>query len=112
MVYSDETAAKLYSIDPQAAAIGTSHKLYERMLHPDDIVVLSDAIMNCITTGKQYTAEYRVRRADGSYRRVQSMGRCVYDDQGNPCRVTGLKTEISGPKNADSSPWRPSDPSS
>jgi PAS domain S-box-containing protein len=100
LVYADENTAKLYGIDPKAAAVGTSNLLYERMLHPEDIPVLTDAIVGCIATGEPYTAEYRVRRADGSYGWVESMGRCVYDADGHACRVTGIKLDVTERRNA------------
>ena len=98
MVYSDATIAGFYGIDPRAAAAGTSNLLYERMLHPDDIVVMTDAILACITTGTDFSVEYRVRRSDGSYRWIQSRGRCLYDDDGHAFRVTGVKLDITDRK--------------
>ena len=101
MVYSDETIAGFYGIDPTAAAAGTSNLPYERMLHKDDIVVLTDAIMACILTGVDFSVDYRVRRFDDSYRWIRSMGRCVYDDNGHARRVTGVKLDVTDQKTTD-----------
>ena len=100
LVYADRNAATLYGIDPAAAAAGVPHLLFEQALHPDDVQGLTDAILACITTATNYTADYRVRRADGTYRWVRSMGRCVLDEQGHPIRVTGLKLDVTDEKPA------------
>ena len=94
LVYADENTARLYAIDPKAAQMGVSHLLFRRMLHPDDISILTDAVTECILTGKEYKVEYRVRRVDGSYDWLSSTGRCVYDEQGHAYRVTGLKYHV------------------
>ncbi|ADW71329.1 PAS domain-containing protein [Granulicella tundricola] len=104
IVYADETTAKLYSIDPNEAGTGVSNKLFERMLHLDDIAPLSDAIIGCITTGKEYSVDVRVNRGDGSYRWVRSMGRCVYDKNGHAYRVTGLKSDVTDLRRSESKP--------
>ncbi|MBB5058503.1 PAS domain S-box-containing protein [Granulicella aggregans] len=99
VVFGDETIASLYGIDPKAAAAGAPHRAYERLLHPEDIDVLNNAVMACIATGKDFSVDYRVRQADDSYRWIQSRGRCVYDENGRPSRVTGLKLDITSEKN-------------
>ncbi len=108
LVYGDQAMADLYRIDPKLLATGVSAKLFERMLHPDDIVVLTDAVMECILTGKNYCVDYRVRRADDTYRWVQSIGRCLYDSEGHAYRVTGFKTEIAGPRSSQQETATPS----
>ena len=110
LVYADEHAAKLYGIDPKAAAAGVPHQLFGQMLHPDDVDVLTDAIMDCILTGRNYSADYRVRRPDDSYGWVRSTGRCVRDEDGHPCRVTGLKLDVTDTKLAGLSAARADPP--
>ncbi len=100
-VFSDETVASFYGIDPIAAAAGTSNLLYERMVHKDDLVVLGDAIMACITTGVDFSVDYRVRQTDDSCRWIRSMGRCVYDEKGHARRVTGVKLDVTGQRSED-----------
>ena len=102
VVYGDETIASLYGIDPKAAAAGAPHRAYERLLHPEDIDVLNDAVMACIANGKDFCVDYRVRQADDSYRWIQSRGRCVYGQDGRPSGVTGLKLDITAEKASES----------
>ncbi len=97
LVYGDERMAQLFGLDPQRAVAGVSHQEYERMVHPDDLQRMADAVMGCLLKHENYRVEYRVRRADGSYGWVRAMGQCVLDAAGHPYRVTGLKTAIDEP---------------
>ena len=94
IIFGDEIIARLFGLDPAAAAAGIPRLLYENTLHPDDIASLNDAAFDCILTGKPYNAVYRVKAADGSFRSVRTLGRCIYDEQGHASHLTGLTTEV------------------
>ncbi|MEJ1963554.1 MAG: PAS domain S-box protein [Gammaproteobacteria bacterium] len=63
-------------------------------IHPDDRQVIVDAWVRSAQTGSPYETQYRKRRADGSFRWVQSIGRLGRDEQGRAARWYGLFIDI------------------
>ena len=72
-------------------------------IHDDDRQRVQAAIDAAIQQHSGYNAEYRLRRADGSYRWVQASGRCDYDAQGAPSRFPGVLIDIHERKIAEDS---------
>jgi PAS domain S-box-containing protein len=63
-------------------------------IHPDDRDVIVEAWMLAARTEMPYETQYRKRRADGSFRWVQCVGRLGRDEQGRPARWYGLFIDI------------------
>ena len=63
-------------------------------IHPDDRQVIADAWMRSAKTETPYETQYRKRRADGSFRWVQSIGRLGRDEHGRAARWYGLFIDI------------------
>ncbi len=63
--------------------------LTESRIHPDDLAWVQDRVNHSLQTGEPYNAEYRVRRADGSYLWVLASGACEFDEHGAPFRFPG-----------------------
>ncbi|MDT3400748.1 PAS domain-containing protein, partial [Streptomyces sp. B1866] len=59
------------------------------ILHPDDLAWVAAEAGRAIRSRGAYELAYRVRRTDGTYAWVQSHGRVVVDEQGEPDRVVG-----------------------
>ncbi len=74
----------------------------ERM-HPEDRKPVIDAIKQLQTLKKpDFRAEYRQRKADGSYAWILSIGKVVeFDEQGRPLRLLGTDIDITARKAAD-----------
>ena len=63
-------------------------------LHPDDVHNARSAWLRAVDTAHPYTIEYRLRRADGTYRWMLTRGLPVLDDAGAVTRWIGTCTDI------------------
>ncbi len=70
------------------------------LVHPDDRERIDRLIEMFLAGGPEsYRAEQRVRRGDGTYTWILSVGNSVSrDEQGRPMRVNGVHMDISGMK--------------
>nr|WP_315467886.1 EAL domain-containing protein [uncultured Undibacterium sp.] len=83
---------------------------YERLwefVHPEDIGNLKAQMQNHLDhLTKQFSAEYRMRCDDGSYKWIFGRGMVVsVDEHGNSLRMVGTHTDISAMKNAEEKIW-------
>jgi len=69
--------------------------------HADDRDKVRQALNEAIQDGKDYQAEFRVVRADGSTQWVCARGRVQVDEQGKPKRLTGISLDITARKEAE-----------
>jgi PAS domain S-box-containing protein len=71
-------------------------------IHPDDRSRVGTAIHDVIDGGEeQWGAEYRFRRADGTYADVFDRGHVVRDDAGEAVRMIGAMLDLTGRKRAE-----------
>ncbi|EEQ94458.1 PAS domain-containing protein [Brucella sp. ZJ1_1] len=66
----------------------------EKIIHPDDLEGVSQALSLSINTGKRFSMRYRVRRADGVYRWVSGQADPLRDNDGRIVQWYGLSTDI------------------
>jgi PAS domain S-box-containing protein len=69
--------------------------------HADDRDKVRQAINEAIQNGKDYQAEFRLVRADGSVGWVCARGAVQMDDRGKPKRLTGISLDITARKEAE-----------
>ena len=69
--------------------------------HADDRDKVRDVVNDAIHNGKDYQADFRVVRADGSVGWVCARGAVQVDDQGKPKRLTGISLDITARKEAE-----------
>ena len=69
--------------------------------HPDDREKVQQAVNEAIKNGKDYQAEFRLNRADGSVSWVGARGAVQMDDDGKPKRLTGISLDITARKEAE-----------
>src|SRR6266487_1347252 len=62
--------------------------------HADDREKVRQAVNDAIQTGKDYQAEFRVLRGDGSMQWVCARGRVHLDERREPKRLTGISLDI------------------
>lgn len=82
---------RLLGIPPEEA---NSEEWWLKSLHPDD----HDRMLATRTSGIKeggYTAEYRLRHRDGSYRWIVDSNRVRRDDAGEPREIAGVWTDIT-----------------
>ena len=71
-----------------------SQEWWLESLHPEDHDRMLATLASGIKTGG-YTAEYRLRHRDGSYRWIVDSNRVVYDAAGQPQEIAGVWTDIT-----------------
>lgn len=77
-----------------------SHWL-ERM-HPRDLRRAETDFLELADTGQnEFTYEYRMRHADGTWRWIRSRGRLVRNEEGQPTRIAGSISDITAQKWTD-----------
>ncbi|HYA16499.1 MAG TPA: diguanylate cyclase, partial [Bryobacteraceae bacterium] len=79
-----------------------SIEIWEGLLHPQDFG-RAKAALDAHLAGKtpSYTAEYRIRAKDGTYKWVLARGKATFDPQGNPLRMIGAHSDITERKQAE-----------
>ena len=69
--------------------------------HADDREKVRKAVNEAIQHGKDYQAEFRMVRGDGSVNWVCARGRVHLDEQRKPKRLTGISLDITARKEAE-----------
>ena len=70
------------------------------LIHPDDRPVL-EAATNDGLAGRPIEAEFRVVLPDGKVRWIMSRGKTLFDADGRPTRMVGIKVDITARKQAE-----------
>jgi len=71
---------------------------FDRLLeqvHPDDHAKILDIVKNARPGDGRFDAKYRITRADGEQRLVQSLGEVVFATDGRPFQVRGTVQDIT-----------------
>jgi PAS domain S-box-containing protein len=71
------------------------------LIHPEDAEAVQEACGRARSAGEDYRIEYRVMWPDGSFRWIESQGRCQLDDEGRPARLVGLLSDVTRRKQAE-----------
>lgn len=72
---------------------------WKSRVHPDDLQNILDGVNNLLfddSTHLEY--QYRLRHKNGSYRSILTHCTVFRDDKGNPVRLVGAHTDMSGQK--------------
>jgi len=103
----DETSERLFGFEP--GSFPNSYEGWADRIHPDDLPTAERNIERAIETGDVYDVEFRVRRPDGEQRWIRSRGTVKYDDDGNPVRMVGIHTDLTGQKRREQALERQND---
>jgi PAS domain S-box-containing protein len=71
------------------------------LVHPDQRDATVRRWLHSATTGSYYDDTYQLRRADGEYRWIQSIGQPLYDTEGRIAHWYGVIVDIDGRKRAE-----------
>ena len=75
---------------------------WEKLVHPEDIGRARAAIeAHLARQTSNYTAEYRIRAKDGTWKWVLARGKAMFDETGRPLRMIGAHTDITERKQAE-----------
>lgn len=70
----------------------------QNKVHPEDVVLMRNAIKSAVDSGSIYEHEYRIIPAPETVRWVMSRGRCNYSHDGVPIRFSGVVYDITEKK--------------
>ncbi len=71
-----------------------------KLIHPDDLQMTVHVISSALMAGQEYDTEFRILRADGEVRFVQSHGSVRRDESGRPRSVFGTVQDITDRRRA------------
>jgi len=85
----------------QEDELANNFSTLQTLIHPDDLGVALDNWTTCMEgETDDFTVEYRLKNKHGSYTWILCRGTTLHNDDGNPVRITGSHTDISGQKQA------------
>lgn len=74
--------------------------LWAERIYPDDLPHPGEGI-EALLAGRNYTAEYRIQRRDGTTRYIRDTGFPIFDNDGRVCRVAGVAQDLTERRNAE-----------
>jgi PAS domain S-box-containing protein len=75
---------------------------WAKRVHPDDLGWVTEVIQDHFAKKTPfYTTEHRVLCKDGSYKWILDRGQALWDEEGNPVRMTGSHTDMTERRNAE-----------
>ena len=89
---------ELFGIDPSTASLDPQQ--WRQMIHPEDLPALDKALEHAITTKSELHSEFRITRADGVERWIETTAQMFYDG-GKPVRIIGVSTDITERKRSE-----------
>jgi PAS domain S-box-containing protein len=92
---ADDFTARMFSLAPDAAAVGLPAAAYLQVVHEEDRQRVAEALQRAILECSAYDIEYRVRQADGAFRWVQARGRVESDGAGHATYFHGAVIDIT-----------------
>jgi len=97
-IYDNQTC-RLLGIDPVAYE-GTAEEFFSAV-HPDDRLIIKEALTLATEQDALYETEYRVVWPDGSIHHISTRGQLIYNNQGNPLKIIGICWDITERKLAE-----------
>ena len=98
---ADEFTARMFSIEPDAAAKGLPAEVYLQAVLEEDQPQVADGLAHAIESCGFYDIEYRVRQKTGGLRWLQAKGRVEGDTAGNALRFHGAVMDITERKRTE-----------
>ncbi|MBE7219719.1 MAG: PAS domain S-box protein, partial [Caulobacteraceae bacterium] len=99
-IHSGPSFARMYGVDPAAAAAGAPIAAFLGGIHPDDRERIGDEIGRALSEGGTYNAEYRLAATDGTVTFVHALGRVARDETGRPLRFSGIVSDVTAARAA------------
>lgn len=101
VIYADANFARIYTVDPERAALGAPLADYIRNFHPDDMGRFQAELDRLFAGAREFACEYRIVQPDGSHRWVIARGSLVRAADGTPLRFPGASVDITERKRAE-----------
>jgi PAS domain S-box-containing protein len=90
---------QLYGI--READFGGAYDAWIHTVHPEDNVRTDGAIQAALRGEREYSAEFRILRPDGSIRYIKAESKTFRDQDGKPLRMIGTNIDITEQKQAE-----------
>jgi PAS domain S-box-containing protein len=71
------------------------------MVHADDLAALRDSLETALQRGGDCSAQFRIRRADGTERWILARGRSEAGSRGSRASLRGVLRDVTDPKHAE-----------
>ena len=97
-VWSDELKL-MYGIDLKSFV--PIYDTWIRALHPEDREASVQSVQKAIDERRQWYAEFRIVRPDGSVRWMAGRGQPFLNDQGQPVRMIGVNIDVTDRKKSE-----------
>jgi len=94
-----EELYSLFGLDP--ARDEATFESWTNVVHPDDRAEASFRIEKAVLEKTPLNSEYRVLHGDGKIHWISSLGNTIYNKAGEPLRMTGICTDITGRKQVE-----------
>jgi PAS domain S-box-containing protein len=91
----------LHGLSPQQSMAARRLHGYLRHVHPADRAVFAQAMRRALHTGTDLQAEYRIIRAGGQVRWLESRAHMVRDERGRPAQLSGVCMDITRRKRTE-----------
>ena len=72
-----------------------------RVVHPDDLGRMTEALLRTVRSGEDYVIEYRTLNADGAVLWIEARARAVRDARGRVKSLVGVSSDITARKNSE-----------
>ncbi|MDB9312457.1 PAS domain S-box protein [Spirulina sp. CS-785/01] len=94
-----EEIFQIHGLDPHQGTLTLED--YERLIHPDDLLKVQQAIKKARHTGQSYQTELRAIRPDGTIRYVLTRGQPIRSPQGRITHLFGTALDITDRKQVE-----------
>lgn len=71
------------------------------IIHPDDLQMVEDAVLDSVAKRKAFNVAYRIRTRSGEIRWVADRGQCIPDQSGEPAFLEGIISDVTAQKEAE-----------
>jgi len=90
----NEAYLRMLGLNPKPPVVEMDR--WRELAHPDDQERVLDEVEAALASGGVIQSEYRMRAADGTWRRILSRGRVAERDaDGRPLRMVGIHTDVT-----------------
>ncbi len=94
-----ETHFRVFGLEPELK--GPTHDQWIKMLHPEDVRGVLDALDRSARDRSLFAKEYRIVLPDDSIRWLEARGQYVYDQSGRPVKMSGVVMDVTERKQTE-----------
>jgi PAS domain S-box-containing protein len=100
-IYCNDRLYEITGLSPDT--VNVSYELFFQLLHPDDRLRISQAVTAHLQNNVELEAEFRLLHSSGEYRYCIARGKAWRDESGRPFRMSGILSDITERKRAETS---------